>query len=76
MYYEEQGMSPQEIVEQLPTITLADVHAALAFYYDNPEIIAAEEAEEAEEADEARFIEELKQRHPSRLHEMLHQRRV
>ncbi len=73
MYYEEQGMSPQEIVEQLPTITLADVHAALAFYYDNPEIIAAEEADEA---DEARFIEELKQRHPSRLHEMLHQRRV
>ena len=70
MYHEEEGWSPKEIAEQLPTITLADVHAALAFYYDNPEMMEAERA-----ADE-RFYEELKRRHPSRLHEMLQQRRV
>lgn len=70
MYHEEEGMSPKEIAEGLPTITLADVHAALAFYYDNPEMMEAERI-----ADE-RFYEELKQRHPSRLREMLQQRRV
>lgn len=70
MYYEEQGMSPQEIVEQLPTITLADVHAALAYYYDNSDLIAEEEA--AEE----RYMDEIKRQHPSRLHELLQQRRV
>lgn len=70
MYYEEQGMSPQEIVEQLPTITLADVHAALAYYYDNPELIAAEEATEE------RYMEEMKRLHPSQLHARLQQLRV
>jgi hypothetical protein len=49
---------------------LAEVHAALAFYYDNPEMMEAERI-----ADE-HFYEELKQRHPSRLHEMLQKRRV
>ncbi|HEX5164626.1 MAG TPA: DUF433 domain-containing protein [Thermomicrobiales bacterium] len=68
MYYKEHGLSPAEIVEQLPTITLADVHAALAYYYDNPDLIAAEEAAEA------RYIEEIKQQYPSRLHEMLQHR--
>jgi uncharacterized protein (DUF433 family) len=70
MYHEEEGWSPEEIVKQLPTITLADVHAALAFYYDNPEMMEAERS-----ADE-RFYDELKERYPSRLHEMLQQRRV
>jgi uncharacterized protein (DUF433 family) len=37
--YEHLGLSPEEIVSQLPTITLADVHAALAYYYDNKEEI-------------------------------------
>ncbi|MDQ3547516.1 MAG: DUF433 domain-containing protein [Chloroflexota bacterium] len=69
MHHEQEGWSPMEIAEQLPTITLADVHAALAFY-DNPDVMAAEAA-----ADE-QFYEELQRRHPSRLHEMLQQRRV
>ena len=34
--YEHWGMSPEDIVESLPTITLADVYAALVYYYDNP----------------------------------------
>ena len=28
-------MSPDEIVSSYPTITLSDVHAALAYYYEN-----------------------------------------
>lgn len=33
------GMSPDEIVSGHPSITLSDVHAALAYYYDNRERI-------------------------------------
>ena len=32
--HEMHGMSPREILEQYPTISLADVHAALAYYHD------------------------------------------
>ena len=35
IWYEYQGMSPDEIVYHYPSITLADVHAALAYYYDH-----------------------------------------
>ena len=42
-------MSPEAIVEEIPHLTLAQVHAALAYYYANKEQIdsdiAAEEAE-------------------------------
>jgi uncharacterized protein (DUF433 family) len=31
----EQGRSPDEIVAGYPRLTLADVHAALAYYFDN-----------------------------------------
>lgn len=65
VYHVEEGWSPKEIAAQLPTITLADVHAALTFYYDNSGMMEAERA-----ADE-RFYEELKRRRPSHLHEML-----
>jgi uncharacterized protein (DUF433 family) len=33
------GQSPEEIVADFPQLTLADVHAALAFYYDNHNLI-------------------------------------
>ncbi len=45
-WYDRQGLSPAEIVAQFPTITLAQVHAALAYYYDHRDEIAAEWAEE------------------------------
>ena len=52
IWYEEMNLSPQEIVEQYPTITLSDVHAALAYYYDNKqEIRAALDEEELLEAE-------------------------
>jgi uncharacterized protein (DUF433 family) len=31
----EEGMSPDEIVASYPQLTLADVHAALAYYHDH-----------------------------------------
>ena len=44
----EQGQSPDEIVASYPQLTLGDVHAALAYYFDNREemdkLIAADEA--------------------------------
>jgi len=33
--FEYNGMSPDEIVEYYPQLDLADVHTALAYYYDN-----------------------------------------
>jgi uncharacterized protein (DUF433 family) len=39
IWYERQGMSPDEIIYHYPSITLADVHAALAYYYDHLEEI-------------------------------------
>jgi uncharacterized protein (DUF433 family) len=47
IWYEQDGMSPAEIVAAYPTISLADVHAALAFYYDNQELIKKQMSEEA-----------------------------
>jgi uncharacterized protein (DUF433 family) len=35
IWYEHLNMSPDDIVYQYPSITLADVHAALAYYYDH-----------------------------------------
>ena len=35
IWYEQLRMSPDEIVSQIPTIALSDVHAALAYYYDH-----------------------------------------
>jgi uncharacterized protein (DUF433 family) len=32
---EMRGMSPEEILSEYPGITLADVHAALAYYFDH-----------------------------------------
>ena len=39
---EHRRMSPDEIVEAHPHLTLAAVHGALAYYYDHPEEIRAE----------------------------------
>jgi uncharacterized protein (DUF433 family) len=43
------GLSPEEIVEEVGHLTLAQVHAALAYYHANREqiesAIAADEAE-------------------------------
>jgi uncharacterized protein (DUF433 family) len=59
IWYEQQGMTPTEIVATYPTITLAQVHAALAYYYDHRDEIQAEIEEER------RFVEELRAGQPS-----------
>ena len=54
-----QGMSLDEIITKWPHLTLAGVHAALAFYYDRKGEIEAEI-----EADETRY-EEMKAKNSS-----------
>ena len=34
-WHEHQGMTPDDIVSHVPSVTLADVHAALAYYFDH-----------------------------------------
>jgi uncharacterized protein (DUF433 family) len=64
------GLSVEEIVEEWPTITLADVHAALAYYYDNREVIDA-----WMRADSAYVERMMREAGPSRLAEKLKRRR-
>jgi len=47
-------MSPAEIVANYPTLTLAEVHAALAYFYDHRDEILAAIAEEDQ------FVQEMK----------------
>jgi uncharacterized protein (DUF433 family) len=50
------GQSPEQIVADFPQLTLADVHAALAYYFDHREEIQRQ-AEEDE-----KFVEEMKRK--------------
>ncbi len=63
-YHDHGNMSPVEIVEQLPSITLADVYAALAYYHDHREEIEAD-------FEDARKWEEYGKTQPSKLKEKL-----
>ncbi len=65
--YEYQGMTPDEIVSHIPTITLADVHTALAYYFDH-----IEDIQEEMRADRA-YAEEFRRNHPSELDAKLSQ---
>jgi uncharacterized protein (DUF433 family) len=42
IWHERQGLSPDEIVSAYPSLSLTDVHAALAYYYENRERIDAD----------------------------------
>ena len=42
VWHEMRGYCPDEIVDMFPGITLADVYAALAYYFDNREEIQDE----------------------------------
>jgi uncharacterized protein (DUF433 family) len=61
IWYEHQGMTPDEIVAQIPTITLADVHSALAYYFDH-----VQEIQDEIRADGA-YAEEFRRNYPSLL---------
>ena len=65
VWSELQGRSPDEIVRDFPQLSPADVHAALAYYWDHTEEIQHEMAEA-----EA-LLEQLKRTSPSPLREKL-----
>jgi uncharacterized protein (DUF433 family) len=53
-----QAMTPEEICQQHPGLTLAEVYSALAYYYDHRDaILSALE-------DDRRAVEDFKQRYP------------
>jgi len=54
IWHERMGMSPDEIVSAYPSITLAEVHAALAYNYENRDQIDADILEGE------RFVQEMK----------------
>ena len=64
-WHERRGLSAEEIVYQFPGLTLADVHAALAYYFDNLQEIEAEFLQDEQWADW------LKANVPSKLREKL-----
>jgi uncharacterized protein (DUF433 family) len=70
IWHEQQGMSPDEIVSTYPGITLADVHAALAYYFDHRDEI------QHDIEDERRFVEEVRRNTPSLIEEKLQRRRA
>ena len=71
IWHERMAMSPDEIVSAYPSITLSDVHAALAYYFEYRERIDADiRAGE-------QFVEEMRaQAAPSPLQEKLRQRKA
>lgn len=52
IWHEHQGLSPDEIVSQAPSLTLADVHAALAYYFEHREEIQEEIRSERVQAEQ------------------------
>jgi uncharacterized protein (DUF433 family) len=61
VFLEKEGYKPEQMLEQYPDLNLAQVHAALTYYHDNPEemdaYIAEDEAsDEKFERDRAEFL--------------------
>ena len=61
VWYELRGYCPDEIVAMFPGITLADVYAAMAYYFDNQEEIRNEFRKDDEAA------KAILTRHPSKV---------
>jgi uncharacterized protein (DUF433 family) len=68
VWHEKQGMSAAQIVQEYPQLTLADVYAALAYYWDHRDEI------EGRAAEDAAFEEECRRQYPSVLQDKLRQR--
>jgi len=64
-WHEKQGKSPDEIVSSFPQLQLADVYAALAFFWDHRDEILAEIREEES------LVAEMKREIPSKVTERL-----
>ena len=61
--WNEEGLSADEIVSRVPTISLADVHAALAYYYDHREVIDCQIQEDDSFASEMEATDQPPRRH-------------
>jgi uncharacterized protein (DUF433 family) len=59
-----QGLGDRQIIERYPSLNLAQVHAAISYYYENPEELEADLAEDddAEDEHERRKAEYLSRR--------------
>ena len=64
VWHEAWGLSPEEIVTDVPPLTLAQVHAALAYYDDHREDIR-QQMQETEA-----LVEAFKQPYPSKVFEL------
>ncbi|MEM9540241.1 MAG: DUF433 domain-containing protein [Cyanobacteria bacterium P01_E01_bin.42] len=70
IWHEQMGLSPDEIVSRHPTITLADVYAALAYYHDN--FLEIRQHIQASE----HFVRELQAQIPSKVQQKLRRREL
>lgn len=64
IWHERQALTPSQIVGEFPELTLADVHAALAYYHDHREaidgaILRAEEVPVEPDASPVQLIERV-----------------
>ena len=51
LLHEHGGLSPDEIVQHLPSLRLAEVHAALGYYFDHQAEIQADIQQDAQAAE-------------------------
>ena len=65
VWHELQGETPDEITSDFPQLTLADIHAGLAYHWDNRDEIERQ-MDEAEN-----LVTGMKQKYPSKLQEKL-----
>lgn len=65
IWHEKMGRCPDEIVDRYPTITLAEVYAALTYYHDNIEEIR-QQIRESEA-----FVRKFKEKTPSKVQQKL-----
>jgi len=61
VWHEVQGLGADEIVSRFPHISMADVYAALSYYWEHRDEILRQMTEETA------LVERMKQKHPSRL---------
>ena len=75
--HDEMGKDPYEIVNDYPSITLADVYAALVYYMDNMDEVRQDIAESKKSEDEMRaktpslLMQKLKERYQKKCLEQL-----
>lgn len=63
--WNEEGFTADEIVTRVPSITLADVHAALAYYYDHRAEIDRQIEEDESFASAMEETDRPRNRHPA-----------